>query len=301
MNPYNLYPLKYLPLILTFCFFSCSGNKEKNENILLSYAGETLTYQDVVACIPNGLIPEDSAALFKSVVDGWLQDVVLAEFAEERLIDTNSIDRRVRNYRNNLIVKEYLSRMRESRPPRIDEVKIREYYDNHRHELKLEVPLVKGVFLKVNSGARGREEIKSLISSDDPEKIDRLEQIWLDRAIEYNYFRDKWIDWETLTGLIPHRFGEAGTFLERNNYFETDYGDCAYYLKITDYLAAGEEQPFEYAKIWITELLTQGEILEYERQLINSLVEKSLKENKLEAVGYDPLKHEMIKQEDEKR
>ena len=118
--------------------------------MLLKYGDKELTYKEVIDLIPEGIPSADSAALFKSIVDGWIKDVVLVKLAEQRLYDINSIERKVKDYRNTLIVTEYLSRMRESHTPKVDEKSVREYYDKHRNELKLEVPLVKGVFLKVS-------------------------------------------------------------------------------------------------------------------------------------------------------
>ncbi|MCH5229015.1 MAG: hypothetical protein J1F12_03345 [Muribaculaceae bacterium] len=281
-------------LICLVVAFSCGKKREHDENILLRYGDRYITYEEVEELIPEGVTGNDSIALFKAIVDNWLTNEVLADFAEERLYDTRDIDRRVKEYRNSLIVLEYLTGMRESRKPKVDEVRIREYYDQHKKDLILEVPLVKGIFMKINSGTSGKENIRMLLDSEDPEKLDRLEREWLDRSLEYNYFRDKWIDWETLAGLIPYRFGDADKFLNETKYFETEYGDCNYYLRIYEYLPSGSIQPYEFAKSWITDLLTQGEIAEYERALVNSLVKKSIDEEKLETIGYDPINHILL-------
>lgn len=276
-----------------FLFSSCGTKQEEDDNVLLRYEGQTLTYDEVVSKIPQGILPGDSAALFNSIVDAWVKDVVLSEFAEKRLLDINSIDLLVKEYRNTLIVQEYLNRMREAHPAKPDDLKIKDYYDKHRKELKLEVPLVKGIFLKINSESKGKDNIRNLMASENTENIDKLESEWLDKALEYNYFRDKWIDWETVSSKIPYRFGNAEKFLEENKFFETDYDDCSYYLQISDYLRVGEEQPFEFAASWISNLLTRGELAEYERSLVESIVKESIKDNKLEAIGYDPIKHEI--------
>lgn len=285
-----------IAIILNFIFLTSCGNKEKDvqEDLLLRYGDEELTEQEIIDKIPKGIHPADSTAMFRSLVDSWIKDHVLVDFASQRLPDLEAIERKVRDFRNTLIVQEYLTRMRESQPLKIDELKVKEYYDRHRHELKLEVPLVKGIFLKINSAASGKEEIKSLLSSKDVSSIDKLEQEWLDRALEYNYFRDKWIDWETLTSLIPFRFGDPEIFLKENNYFETEYDDCSYFLQISDYLPAGSEQPYEFASTWIGGLLNRSNLSDYEQSLTHSLVTKSIKENKLELLGYDPLTHEKI-------
>lgn len=283
--------LKYLPILLLMG--SCVKKERGDEGVLLRYGDQELTYEEVIMQIPGGLSPSDSASLFSAIVEGWAKDIVLSDFAEERLVDLNSINQRVRDYRNSLIVLEYLSRMRETQNPVIEEARIKEYYDKHRKELKLEVPLVRGIFMKINSESKGKERIKGFLGSDNTESIDKLEQEWLDRALEYNYFQDKWIDWETISGKIPYRFGDPDNFLKENNYFETEYGDCTYYLKITDYMPSGEEQPYEFASGWIKGLLTQGDLLDYEKKLVASLLSKSIKDKKLEPIGYDPLNHEL--------
>ncbi|MCH5225686.1 MAG: hypothetical protein J1D77_06775 [Muribaculaceae bacterium] len=275
--------------------FGCRGHQNDPQDVLMKYGDQTITLEDVESRIPQGLSVQDSVALFNAILDGWVRDVVLAEFAEERLIDTERIDRKVRDYRNALIVEEYLRRIRESQNPKIDESQVLEYYEHHKGELKLEQPLVRGLYLRVNSEAKGREDIKNLISSDDPDKIDRLEREWLDRALDYKYFRDKWIDWESLSRLMPSRLPSPETLKEDSLYFEMENEDCVYYLQLTDILPAGETQPFEYARAWIIEMLTQGNINDYEDSLVESLVEKSIKDNKLEIVGYDPVSHELIR------
>ena len=272
---------------------SCNKPKEEPEGLLMKYGEMELTYDDVVSQIPQGLMAPDSAALFKAIADGWVRNAVISDFAQERLLDLDAINRRVEEYRRSLIAQEYLSRMTEAHSPKVDERAVKEYYDRHKNELKLEVPLVKGIFIKINSDSKGKEAIKGLLTSDEPESIDKLEQEWLDRALEYNYFRDKWTDWETLSGMIPYRFGDADKFLEENQYFETDYGDCSYYLRITDYLPTGEEQPYDFAWGWISGLLTQKDLSTYEQSLTKSLLQEAVNNKKLEIVGYDPITHEV--------
>lgn len=280
-------------IVLSLFIFSCS-RKKQDEDILIRYGDSYITYRQVMDMIPDGIQAADSAAIFEAVLDNWVRDKVLADFAEERLYDTNEIDRKVRDYRNNLIVLEYLSRMKETRQPKIDEQKVKEYYNTHRNELKLETPLVKGVFLKINSDTPGKDGLKKLLTSENPEDIDRLERDWLDKALQYNYFRDKWIDWETIKGMIPYRFGDPEKFLSETALFTTDYDDCSYYLAVSEWISTGELQPYEFARTWITDVLTQGELADYERILIRSLIEKSIKEKKLETLGYDPIRHELL-------
>lgn len=286
-------------LLIMFLFLSCGKKEKPVEEVLLRYGDKILSYEEVETLIPKGISNQDSVSLFHSIVDGWIKEVVLSDFAEQQLYDLNSIERKVRNYRNNLIVQEYLIRMQETRKPKIDENKVKDYYELHKNEIKLEVPLVKGLFLKFSNSMGELDDLRKLLLSQDPGNIDKLEQEWLDKSLEYNYFQDKWIDWETISGMIPYRFGNADDFLNENNYFEIEYGDCVFFLQINDYILSGNIQPYEYAKEWITNVLTQGALADYEYSLVNSLMEEAVKDHKLELVGYDPFKHEIIPNKNE--
>lgn len=273
---------------------SCGKKKQVADNVLLRYGEVTLTRDEIIDRIPEGISAEDSVAMFATLVDEWITNQVLAEFAEERLYDTADIDRRVEDYRNSLIVREYIERMQDNQKPVVDEARIKDYYDRHRSDMHLEVPLVRGIFLKISTDVSHREKIKALLSSADMAKIDILEKDWMDKALQYDYFRDKWVDWETVAQMIPHRFGDPDEFLKANNYFEVEYDGCAYYLSVSEWLPSGEEQPYEFAKSWITTILTRDDLKQYETGLVNSLVEKAIKEKNLEVLGYDPVTHEVI-------
>lgn len=284
----------FIFIFISCLLISCNKKQEVPEDVLLRYGDNFLTYSEVMDKMPAGINSADSVAIFDAIVDSWLKTNVLAEFASKQLFDLNVIDRKVNEYRNSLIVLEYLSKMRESRTPKIEEEKIKEYFESHRKELKLEVPVIKGIFIKISSDIKGWEEINKLLSSGKEEDLDKLEQNWMDRVIEYNYFLDKWVDWETVAGLIPHRFNNPDQLLETNKLFEVEYGDCRYILWVPEYLPSGSDQPYEFARYWIANLLSQGELSDYERNLVTSLLNKSIKEEKLEIIGYDPFKHEMI-------
>lgn len=291
----NLLSMGILFFLGLFTFLACNKKEEEDsKEVLLKIGEKELTVDEVVNMIPIGLYPVDSINLFKSIVDGWIKDELLCSFAEERLLDTEKIDRMVKDYRAKLIVDEYLTKMKETHKPEVDEKAIKEYYNQHYKDILTETPLIKGVFLKLHSESKGKDEIRKLLSENKDDNIDILEENWLDDAITYDYFKDKWVDWETVAGLIPHRFSNPDSFLNENKYFEQDYGDCTYYLLISDYLPTGSIQPYEFASVWISNLLSRIELTQYERNLVESLIKKAIQEKKLEVISYDPIKRNMI-------
>lgn len=293
-HSYNFLMIVFHTFILIWCAISCGKHEPVNENYLVRVGEKMLTEDEIINKIPQGLQPADSCEMFNALTDEWIKDELLADFAEERLYDIKDIERKVAAYRNKLIIQEYLMKMRESRQIKTDEKEVKTYYDSHKEELVTEVPLVKGIFLKIDANVSREDEIKRLMTSQDEADIDNLEKEWMDKALEYEYFKDRWIDWETISGMIPYRFGDPDLFLENNRYFEINYGDCAYYLSISDYLPSGSSQPYEYASLWIANILHQDNLNAYEKTLVESLLKKAIKEKKLEYLNYNPLNRQAL-------
>lgn len=287
--------LKLLIFILTTNILAgCGHNPKPQSDVLLKIGENEVTKEEIIMQIPQGLNPSDSARLFATLVDGWIKDNLLADFAADRLMDTTAIERKVKDYRNKLVVQEYLRGMRESRNFKTKEADLRNYYEAHKEEIVNETPLVKGVFVKIASDIADKDKIRQLLTTTRENAIDDFERDWMEKALEYEYFKDRWVDWNTVTSLIPYRFGNPDEVLSETNFFTTDYDDCSYFLVISEYMPSGSTQPFEYASLWIDELLQQGEMERYESALVETLVKKAIDEKKLEIIGYDPMVHKLI-------
>ena len=287
--------LKFFTFILLITFLmACSKKDEEPQDVLLRIGANEVTKEEIIMKIPQGLLPADSTKLFVSLVDGWIKDNLLADFAAERLMDTTLIEQKVKDYRNKLVVQEYLRGMRESRNFKTKAEDLRNYYDAHKDEIINETPLVKGVFVKIATNIADKDRIRQLLTSSGENAIDDFERDWMEKALEYEYFKDRWVDWNSVSSLIPFRFGNPDDMLAINSFFETDFDDCSYFLAISEYMPTGSAQPFEYASLWIDELLQQDEMQRYEKALVDALVKKAIDEKKLEIIGYDPLMHKMI-------
>lgn len=287
-------------IVLTLCVLSLSGcvdrheGKESSSDVLLTLDGISLTMREVTSHIPVGIDAADSAAMFRAITDNWIKTRVLSDLAENKLADVSHIDRQVEAYRNRLIVAEYLRRMKEGKHFDINPDSIMKFYDAHKKELLTEMPLVKGVYIKVASSTIGLNEIRQLMSDASDESIDRLEKSWLDAALQYDYFGNKWIDWQTIANQIPYRFSNPDAFLSTTRDFETTYNGSTYILHICDYLPTGSEQPYEFSADRIARMMERAKMADYEQSLVNSLVKKAIDEGRMEITGYDPFLHEVI-------
>lgn len=287
---------KMLSLFVVMLAVSCghSGKPAMHSDALVCIDDSVLTESWVVSRIPVGIEASDSIALFQNIVDKWIEGMVLTDMAKTKLPDMDEIDRKVNEYRNRLIVAEYLKKMRAGRQFRINPDSVRRFYDMHRSEMISENPLVKGIYLKIPENATGLEEIKECVFSATDKSIDRLENNWIGQALQYDYFQNRWVDWEIISEQIPYRFYDTDAFLSMTKNFETTCNGSVYLLHISDYLPSGSELPFDFASSRIMSIFERERIDSYEEALVRSLVKKAIADGRLVAVGYDPVSRRRV-------
>lgn len=270
--------------LLAVALTSCSG-KEKTEGLpddyIAVYDEDCLTLADVRAALPAALSADDSARFAKAYITAWIQTKLIEREAAS-MVDMAEIDRLAEDYRRELILTAYRRTMYEHNAEAIDSDTIKAYYDKHKGEFVLDRPLVKGTYLKVPDDAVNIAVLKRLYKSDRQADADRLEKEVLSSAIHYDYFRDKWVDWEQIETKIPEDFGaDADAWLAKHHTLEKSVGGFTYLLYITDVLPAGSPMPVEAARSQIVNRLLNINRAAYDAALLNDLYQRALSDRHL--------------------
>lgn len=284
--------MKFMRLISTcFCSLlllvsSSCGEKQTDSNngpVLVKVGKSVLTGTDLVKALPIGLNTADSAAFASAYIRRWINARLVSDIAASE-IDMTDIDRLVGEYRNRLIEMEYRKRMADAHAvTTFSDDSLRNYYVYNNSEFILERPMLQGVYLKVPENAPNLSLIRRLYRSDKQDDIDRLEKEILTSAIHYDYFRDKWVDWEQIELHIPYDFGsKPDAFLKGRDHFETTAGGFVYLLDIKDVLPSGAYMPFENAKLLISDKLNAEKRRQYDAALMKNLYDKSVKDGKIQ-------------------
>lgn len=269
---------------------ACSSGRQetpKEDDILVSVGDSSLYRRDVERQIPFGLAPEDSTEMFRRIVDSWVETRTLEEVAKENVVDLERIDRLVETYRNRLIVEEYVRKMGENAPSDVSKEDIRAYYRQFGDSMMLEQPLVKGIFLRTSERDPELENIRRWVASGLPEDIDNLEKRGLREATGYEYFSDRWVEWDAIGRQIPFRVENPDAFLDANPDFEISHAGSVYILHVTDFVPSGSRMPEDYAMRHISEILSDRRRGEYLRKLKRSIYENAMKQGKLRRGSYD--------------
>lgn len=265
-------------LLLIILSTACSNkNKQDSGDILVTVGNAVLTLDDLRKQLPSGLSAEDSTALAHSYIRSWIDSRLISEIASQNIGDLTEIDRMTEQYRNELITYEYRRRMFDDRiKSEITEDSIKKYYDENPVELKLQRPILKGIYLKIPNESPSLKNAKKWYVSTKTEDIDKLEKQCLDGAIHYDYFRDRWVDWERIESLIPAEFGsDPNAFLATHKNLEISQGDFTYLLSISEYIPSGKTMPYEFAKETIKDILAYSRRAEYDRLLRLSLLKEA--------------------------
>lgn len=271
---------------------ACSSHESgviPDSETLVSVGDSALKMADVLPLIPSGLSSEDSVAMFNRIVDEWIRDMALTEYARKNIPDLDRINRLTDAYRSNLIVNSYLQNMIESGRAEVSESRIRQYFDANRENMVLEEPIIRGAFLKVSESEPVIDKLRAWMAEFTEASIDKVEEAGLRYASNYRYFRDEWQSWSAIAEQIPYRFYDADAFVRSTRDFETSDSGSLYLLHISEYLPSGSEMPYEYARGKIREILINADLGKRRDRLITDIYRKQIKEGILKPGRYDPL------------
>ena len=269
---------------LTFLLIACNNTKGSGSgDILVSIGNSTLTRGELQKQLPAGLSTEDSTSLARTYIRSWIDSHLISEIAAENIGDLTEINRMTEQYRNELITYEYRRRMYDDRVKNnIPEDSVRDYYDKNLSELVLQRPVVKGIYMKIPDESSSLKNARKWYCSTKMEDIDRLEKGCLDGAIHYDYFRDRWVDFEKIESLIPADFGsDANAFLTTHKSLEISQGGFTYLLSISEFIPSGKTMPYDFAKETIKDILAYHRRAEYDRQLRLNLLREAENSGKI--------------------
>lgn len=244
---------------------------------------ESLTHAELAAALPAGLSTDDSTRLAHAYIRNWVE-TRLAEDVAAGQVDMEEIDRLTARYRRDLIMQRYRDMMfaEAEGNTQFSDSAVAAYYERHSADFVLQRPLIRGVYVKLPDDAPELPAIRRLYRSTRPDDIDRLEKAVLGSAIHYDYFRDRWIDWEHVEARIPYDFGPVpADYVRSHRNLDVSLGGFTYLLEISDVLPAGSPMPKEAARPMIEERLLAERRRSFDATVRRQLFENALRDGTL--------------------
>lgn len=274
-------------LIATVALMGCAtmlpGCKEKLEgdndpDLIVRVGKQRLTRQDLDKALAHGLPQADSMRLARAYIRSWIDARVMGEVASKNIPDMSEIDRMVEEYRNQLIAWEYRRLMfLQNGHMEFNDDSIASFYERNAHNYILERPVVKGVYIKIDDKSPSLAAVRKLYRSRKDDDIDKLEKEDFKGVIHYDYFRDRWVDWEQIETCIPLEITSTpDLFLATHDHAEVSQNGFTYLLDISDFRRTGARMPLEIAEEHIRRDLFNTRRREYDAKLIMDLYKQGL-------------------------
>jgi len=265
-------------IIISFLTIACSDTIELRNAGAIVKVNNKILYRSVLEDnIPAGLSSEDSTIVAEHFIRTWIKDILLYDIALKNINDRESIERLVENYRKSLFIYQYEEQLVNERLTReIDEQSLYDYYNKNKDKLKLERPLVKGLFVKVPINAPQVNEIRTLSKSTNPASREKLEKLSFNNGVVFDYFIDTWIDFNVLKSSFPEEKLYKEDLTIQKRMIEKQDDSFYYFLNIIDFLSPGDNAPFEYAKNTVQEILINQRKIEFLKKTGDDLFKRAL-------------------------
>lgn len=285
--------MKNSAIIFIGCsFLVCScGTKEgslsaESPDFVAQYRDSVLLMPDILRRIPEGISSADSTAMIRSIADSWIDGFIIEDLAASQIDDMDRIEQLTAEYRRSLIADSYRRKMRAKGVQPVDTAAVSRYYRQHYKTLKLERPIIKGLFMKVPTSSRHIEEIRTLMANPGPEAYDALENAGRREATTFRYFAEQWVDFDAIAEQMPFRFADADATLKENADFETELNGTTYILHVTDFRPTGAVMPEAYAAPIIEDRMKANNLAIYEAGLIKALRKTAIEKKILKEGTY---------------
>lgn len=248
------------------------------------YRDSVLLLSDLERRLPAGISAADSTALIRRMADQWIEGFIIEDLAASQIDDMDRIEALTAEYRRSLIADSYRRKMRRSGVQPVDMNAVRAYYKAHADRLRLECPIVKGLFIRVPASSPHLDDIRQWMRQADTDAYDALENTGRREATAFRYFADQWTDFDVIAGEIPERLGDG--FVEQTVDYETELNGMVYILHLTDFRRSGSVMPEDYAAPIIEDRLKALHLADYEAGLIKALRASAAEKNILKEGNY---------------
>lgn len=115
------------------------------------------------------------------------------------------------------------------------------------------------------------ENVRKWYKSDKLDAVENIEKYSIQNASIYDYFYDRWVDFDEALAKIPMHVSNKAQFLKTNRYVEFTDSSYCYFLNIAEHLLAGNVAPYEYAEPQIEEEMINKRKVEFLRNFEEEL------------------------------
>lgn len=259
---------------------ACKGPQTMDDtDVLVRVKDRVLKRTEVTRLIPRGVSSADSLLFAESVVKKWVKDALIYNLAlRNQGNEKDEVDKLVEEYRHSLVRYRYQEQLvRDKLSANISETDKLNYYKENQTKFVLDKSLIRGLFLKIPLDAPGLSDVKGWYKSTSESALEKIEKYSVQNASIYEYFYDKWVDFDEVMDNIPVHIANSNDFLKVNKFVEVADSSFYYLLNIKEYLPVGSVAPYDYANSQIVDMLVNQRKVEFLKNFEDELYNDAIK------------------------
>ena len=276
--------LKIFILLACACFvFSCSNKqKENSADFVVKVGDKTLTTSDLQDIFAAAATTKDSAFFVQNYIEKWTADELLYAKAQKSFKNDQEIENLVNEYRKVLIINKFKQKILDENKIKPTKEEIANYYEQHKSELKLDEPILKGALLQVPKSSPKTDQLREAMKKIDNTSIEKIEKYSLKYIINYEFFTDKWLSLSEISQRAPIPQSNKDAFVSAKKFYEIQDSLYIYFLSIKDFKISGAETPLEKVNDVITNILTTQKSLQFIKEYQKKLYDAALKKGEIQ-------------------
>ncbi len=270
---------KYFSLgILCVILASCSGGKEDNR---IAKVGEYELFETDLAFL--SYTKADSAEIVSAFVNNWIEEHILLMAAEEmESIDQTEIDKKVADYRKDLLIHEMETiKLDEKLDTNVSDEEILSYHRSHIEDFQLNDYLVKVLYLKIPTDAPNVSKIENVYRLQKPGDLETVETYAKIYATNFYYDIESWIYFDDLLKEIPLTDINKDRFILNLSKIRFEDNGFYYFVNILDYKLKNSISPLDFERENIKARILNLRIKETRDQLKKELIDAAYDKNEV--------------------
>jgi len=268
-----------ISILLHSCKFFKTDEEASSSSVLVEVYGNSLSTLELKNLLKASYTQSDSSEIAELYISHWIEEQILLHEAEEKLTDDlPSLEKKIEDYRNQLLVfeleKAYVSQRLDTA---VADTSIRHYYEINREQFKQTETLVRFILFKVFKSENSRLAIQKLnqYTSDKSPLVE-----FCANYTETCHLADSsWMNLQQFSQFGPFNYTENSLPVE--GVFTVSDKDYNYVVKVVELKKAGEVAPLETVRSLIRNIILNNRKKVMLKAYKTALKAKAKKENEI--------------------
>ena len=273
-----------IALVLAILTSSCQNTSEETNGELVATAfNQTLTMGEIESMLGPNMTRQDSFFFIKEYIDNWVQkQVILNNAQNNNMGNTDEINTKVENYRNDLITFEFLKKkLAEKLDTNITLGETKAYYEQHPENFELKQNIIRFVFIKMPLALEKKHNFWSTFGKADEETLTKMAVIALKNGGNAFMEKYKWVAFDDILKVVPINTYNQESFINNNRLFKIEETNYIWYINILDFRIKDNTSPFEFVEENITQILLNKRKVQLMEKLETQMVKNAMKDNQV--------------------